>query len=153
METFFTEILRLFILCSHKSTLGLGCWLLPFGIKCYSCIRNLFFSKEVVSCVYATSYVRSSKWKHFFFPRKGKKFSSYWARDDLWASVALVAQMLGRESGTAWNLILHDRQYVELAVEFVVTVLLFSLKIMTMRKFWPTRKCHCTISQQIGSVP
>lgn len=73
METFFTEILRLFILCSHKSTLGLGWWFLPFGIKCYSCIRNLLFSKEVVSCVYATSYVRSSKWKHTFFPKKGKK--------------------------------------------------------------------------------
>lgn len=92
------RVCRLLILYSYSSTLGLGWWFLLLGIKCYSCSRNLLLGKEVVSQVYATTYV-SSKWKHIFFFKKG------WGVGGkphltgqvmiFWGSVALGTQMLG----------------------------------------------------------
>lgn len=88
-----------------------------------------------------------------FFSKKGKKFSSYWAHDDLWLLLLWWLRVSCCTENQELSEIWYCMAGMVVAVKYVVTVLLFSLKIMTMRRFWPMRKCHCTISQQIGNVP
>lgn len=87
-----------------------------------------------------------------FFSKKGKKFSSYWAHDDLWLLLLWWLRVSCCTGSQELSEIWYCMAGMVVAVKYV-TVLLFSLKIMTMRRFWPMRKCHCTISQQIGNVP
>lgn len=93
METFLTDFIG-YVLTKVLWDWDDNCCL---WLESVTLVLETFFS-----WVCATSYMKSNKWKHIFFPKKGKKFSSYWAHDKFWASVALVTQslMLGRDLGT-----------------------------------------------------
>lgn len=125
METFLTDFIGYAltkVLWDYSCCLWL--WSVTIVLETFFFCKKLFLG-FVLLVIWRV--MKSNKWNFFFPPKKGKNSHHTWAHDNLWVSAALLTQMLGRDSGTVWNLILHARQSMKLSVEYFVTVSLFSL--------------------------